>query len=247
MQFRRGVSCFFGLHHFVPGPPETKHRETDAGQIPAHGVLRSKRPQNPNPWKNRGVQPALPFFFLLPLIANPQVKSRGVQRLKRTPFFFFSRPFDRKNAHVQIAQVGRGVPVRDLLVPVVSRANEAEGRAALELYARRIYRTHVVDNFSWHDHAAGGESPVYWLVHVGAGAAGLAREFRSHLCVRSVYSGRCMDVAWRGALLSRSFLVAYSSGLFLSLVSAFSPLSDSSSLCPPSIACPCLGLPSIGP
>ena len=56
------------------------------------------------------------------------------------------------------AQVARGVPVRDLLVPVVSKANKAEGRAALELYARRIYRTHVVDNFSWHDEAKEGKT-----------------------------------------------------------------------------------------
>ncbi|CAM9661677.1 unnamed protein product, partial [Laminaria digitata] len=45
--------------------------------------------------------------------------------------------------------VGRGVPVRDLLLPLISATEEATGRAALELYARRIYRTHVVDNFSW--------------------------------------------------------------------------------------------------
>lgn len=49
------------------------------------------------------------------------------------------------------AQVACGVPVRDLLVPVVFTADKAAGRAALELYARRVYRTHVVDNFSWHE------------------------------------------------------------------------------------------------
>lgn len=54
------------------------------------------------------------------------------------------------------AQVSRGVPVRDLLVPVVSKASKAEGRAALELYTRRIYRTHVVDNFSWQEQGAEG-------------------------------------------------------------------------------------------
>lgn len=39
--------------------------------------------------------------------------------------------------------------MRDLLVPVVATASMAEGRAALELYVRRVYRTHVIDNFSW--------------------------------------------------------------------------------------------------
>lgn len=52
-------------------------------------------------------------------------------------------------------QVALGVPVRDLLLPLVSATDEATGRAALELYARRIYRTHVVDNFSWIDRAEG--------------------------------------------------------------------------------------------
>lgn len=47
--------------------------------------------------------------------------------------------------------------MRDLLVPVVSKADRAEGQAALELYARRIYRTHVVSNFSWHE-AEGAEA-----------------------------------------------------------------------------------------
>ncbi|CAM9950487.1 unnamed protein product, partial [Ectocarpus sp. 12 AP-2014] len=50
---------------------------------------------------------------------------------------------------VMDAFVARGVPVRDLLVPVVATASTAEGRAALELYVRRVYRTHVIDNFSW--------------------------------------------------------------------------------------------------
>ncbi|CAN0448980.1 unnamed protein product, partial [Ectocarpus sp. 12 AP-2014] len=73
---------------------------------------------------------------------------------------------------VMDAFVARGVPVRDLLVPVVATASTAEGRAALELYVRRVYRTHVIDNFSWKETERSTESdaaaPAGGLIHCGA-------------------------------------------------------------------------------
>lgn len=58
-------------------------------------------------------------------------------------------------------QVARGVPVRDLLTPLLSTADVPTARAALELYARRIYRTHVVDNLSWTEPTTAGSG---WLL-----------------------------------------------------------------------------------
>ena len=47
------------------------------------------------------------------------------------------------------------MPVRDLLASVLSTADVVTARAALEIYARRIYRTHLVDNFLWTEPAKG--------------------------------------------------------------------------------------------
>lgn len=45
--------------------------------------------------------------------------------------------------------MARGVPVRDLLAPVLKSGATATAKAALELYIRRIYRTHLIDDFVW--------------------------------------------------------------------------------------------------
>lgn len=68
-------------------------------------------------------------------------------------FFSFSQYLGYERTFMSylmtVCQVARGVPVRDLLAPLLVAPDRATARAALELYARRIYRTHVITDFSW--------------------------------------------------------------------------------------------------